>query len=66
MAGPGNVQVWETLNIAEINRMVKPYEILAGGGKITITEADKLGINFDMEKFRRHLKMINEQRDYNW
>jgi len=64
LAEPGKVQVWECLNVAEINKFIPRNQELSGWGKITITEADKLGIGFDMEKFKEYLRMIFEQRDY--
>ena len=60
LADPGDVQIWESLNVAEINHYVKPHEMLSGWGKLTICEADKLGIGFDMDKFKEYLSMITD------
>ena len=66
MAEPGTVQVWECLNVAQINKFIPKNTVLSGWGKITITEAYQLGIGFDMEKFKEQMKMIFEQNRYDW
>ena len=64
LAEPGNVQVWESLNVAEINEFIEPGEVLSGWGKITVTETDRLGFGFDMDKFKEYLRMISKQKNY--
>lgn len=66
LAEPGTVQVWECLNVAEINKFILRNQVVSGWGRLTITEADRLGLGFDMEKFREYLKMIFEQHNYIW